>query len=198
MTTFHLLTNPTIMLKLKAELETAIPNPRVSTPLPILEALPYLTAVIKEGLRLGLGATSRIPRIAIDQPIKYGGYEIPPGIPVSMTTPMVHLNEKVFPDAKTFDPERWIDDKTGHRDKYLVPFTKGPRSCLGLNLAWAELYLCFSTIFRVFGSVAVRGKDDVGLMDLFETDLGDVEMARDGLFVMPKDGTKGIRVTMSK
>jgi cytochrome P450 len=136
---FHLLSNPAILQKLKAELEAAIPDPTVSTPLPQLEALPYLTAVIKEGLRLGFGNTNRSPRIALDQPIKYGGYEIKPGTPVSMSAPITHWNERVFPDAKAFHPERWIEDTTGNLDKYLVSFSRGPRMCLGMNLAWAEL-----------------------------------------------------------
>lgn len=192
------MSNPNILSTLKAELETAIPDPAVSTPLPALEALPYLTAVIKEGLRLSFGNTSRIPRVALDQPIKYGDYEIAPGTPVSMTIPIVHFDERVFPDAKSFHPERWVEDKTGHLDKYLVTFCKGPRMCLGLNLAWAEMYVALSIIFRRFGSENVRGKDDVGVMDLFETDLGDVEMARDALFPMAKDGSKGVRVKLSK
>jgi cytochrome P450 len=125
--------------KAEAELESAIPNPTTSTPLPTLEALPYLTAVIKECLRLSFGNTSRIPRVALDQPIKYGDWETAPGTPVSMAIPVVHFDERVFPDAQSFYPERWVEDKTGRLDKYLVTFCKGPRMCLGVNLAWAEL-----------------------------------------------------------
>ena len=154
--------------------------------------------MIKEGLRLGFGNTSRIPRVALDQPVKYGGYEIAPGTPVSMSIPTVHLDERVFPDAKSFHPERWVDDKAGHLEKYLVVFCRGPRICLGLNLAWAEMYVCLSTIFRRFGTLAARGKDDLGIMELFETDLGDVELFRDALFPMTKDGSKGVRVKVSK
>jgi len=196
--TFHLLSQPNTLHKLKAELETAIPDPTTSTPLPALEALPYLTAVIKEGLRLSFGNTSRIPRVALDQPIKYGAYSIAPGTPVSMTIPIVHHNPQIFPDPYSFHPERWIVDKSGGLDKYLVTFCKGPRMCLGINLAWAELYIATSTIFRRLGSSAVRGKDDVGVMDLFETDLGDIEMCRGGLFPITKDGSKGVRVKMSR
>ena len=70
--------------------------------------------------------------------------------------------------------------------------------CLGINLAWAELYVGLSTVFRKLGSSAARGKDDVGVMDLYETDLGDVEMARDALFPITKEGSKGVRVKMSR
>jgi cytochrome P450 len=89
--TFHLLSTPKISRKLRVELETAIPDPSVSTPLPVIEALPYLTAVIKEGLQLSFGITSRIPRVALDQPIEYVEHKIAPGTPVSMTIPIVHF-----------------------------------------------------------------------------------------------------------
>lgn len=194
---FHLLSQPDLLRKLKKELETAAPDPNVMTPLPALERLPYLTAVIKEGLRLSYGNTSRIPRIAPDRTIRFREWEIPAGTPVSMTIPLVHHDERIFPDAKKFQPERWINDTTHQLDQYLVVFCKGPRGCLGINLAWAELYICLSTIFRRFGSVEVRGKGDVGIMELYETDLGDVEMARDCLFPVAKDGSKGVRVKLS-
>jgi len=195
---FHLIHDPSVLKKLKAELEEAIPNPSAIIPLPTLEQLPYLTAVIKEGLRLSYGNTSRIPRIALDQPIKYKDYVIPVGVPVSMSVPDIHLNESIFPDAKRFRPERWTEDSTGHLDRYLCSFIKGPRACVGMNLAWAEMYVCLSKIFRSFGTPGAHGPSDLGTMELFETDLGDVEMSRDALFMMPKDGSKGIRMTLSK
>lgn len=143
-----------------------------------------------------MGNTSRIPRISPDKSIKYGKYEIPAGTPVSMTIPIMHHDEQIFPDAKGFHPERWVDEKMGHLDRYLVSFCKGPRGCLGINLAWAELYICVSTIFRKFGSSEVHGQLDVGSLELFETGLEDVEMARDALFPMPQDGSKGVRVKL--
>jgi cytochrome P450 len=195
---FHLLSQPMTLRKLKSELELSIPDLNGSVSLSTLEKLPYLTAVLKEGLRLSFGSTNRIPRIPIDKPMDFHGWEIPVGTPVSMSIPLQHLDEHVFPHPNAFHPERWIEDTTGHLDKYLVTFCKGPRGCLGLNLAWAELYIGISTIFRRFGSPAVRGNSDLGIMQLYETDLGDVEMVRDGLFPMPKDGSKGIRVKISR
>jgi len=65
---FHLLSQPELLRKLKTELEAAIPDPSESTPLPALEALPYLTAVIKEALRMSYGSINRIPRVPLDHP----------------------------------------------------------------------------------------------------------------------------------
>jgi cytochrome P450 len=111
--TFYLLSQPMLLKKLKAELEEALPDSLAPVTLAVLEQLPYLTGVIKEGLRLSLGPSSRLPRIAIDKPIKFHGWEIPTGVPVSVTIPLVHLNEKIFPNPRAFLPERWTEDKTG-------------------------------------------------------------------------------------
>lgn len=50
-TTFRVLRDPEIYENIKKELETAYADPKVELRLPELEKLPYLTAVIKEGLR---------------------------------------------------------------------------------------------------------------------------------------------------
>ena len=47
----------------------------------------------------------------------------------------VHTDPTIFPSPETFRPERWMEatDKGERLNRYLVPFTKGPRICLGLK-----------------------------------------------------------------
>jgi len=47
-----------------------------------------------------------------------------------------------------FIPERWLQPDSRELENYFVPFSKGPRNCLGINLAWCELYLIIGNIFR--------------------------------------------------
>jgi cytochrome P450 len=84
--TYHLLANPSILQELKKELAEAIPDPN-SVPISAqIEALPYLTAVIQEGIRLHPGASVRQDRVAPDESLLYedakGGkkYVIPKGV----------------------------------------------------------------------------------------------------------------------
>ncbi|KDN35429.1 hypothetical protein RSAG8_11567, partial [Rhizoctonia solani AG-8 WAC10335] len=51
-------------------------------------------------------------------------------------------------DAEEFRPERWMDDHAGSFNKYFVPFSFGPRACVGRNLAYMELMLITATLFR--------------------------------------------------
>ena len=103
---YYLLAEPEILLKLKEELKTAIPNTDVLVPLVVLEKLPYLTGVIKEALRLSQGVAGKLSRISPKESIQYRDWVIAPNTPVSMSTFDVHNDESIFPDPKTFKPER--------------------------------------------------------------------------------------------
>lgn len=74
--------------------------------------------------------------------------ETSPQTVVSMGCTFMHYNENVFPDPYTFSPERWIQKQHPEMENYLVPFSRGPRMCLGINLAWCELYLILGNVFR--------------------------------------------------
>uniref|UniRef100_A0A0W0FEL6 Benzoate 4-monooxygenase cytochrome p450 n=1 Tax=Moniliophthora roreri TaxID=221103 RepID=A0A0W0FEL6_MONRR len=137
-----------VRAKLVQELETAWPDQGNHLPLERLEKLPYLTAVIKESLRLSFGVVSPMNRVAPEGGAVIAGHPVPPGTIVSIANPFVHMNPEIFPDPARFNPERWLEDKDHSLDRYLVSFGKGPRSCLGINLAWCELYLILGNIFR--------------------------------------------------
>ncbi|TGO50437.1 hypothetical protein BELL_1816g00010 [Botrytis elliptica] len=187
---YHLLKNPAIIKKLRAELDTA----QTSTSWATLEHLPYLSAVIEEGNRLSFGVTARTARIAHEQltytpsshvksTINKGkSYKIPAGTPISITTLSAHTAETVFPDPFVFDPERWLDDEGRERRKYQMAFGKGGRICIGIELARAELYLVTAALVTKFD------------MKLFETDESDVAFIYDYQVAMLKIDSKGLRV----
>ena len=52
--------------------------------------------------------------------------------PVSMTGSFMHDNPSIFPDPRSFRPERWLQSKD-RLQKYLVPFSRGTRQCLGMK-----------------------------------------------------------------
>ena len=196
--TYFVLATPEILRKLKSELEAAIPDPSQPLNLITLESLPFLTGVVQEGVRLSHAISHRLHRICPDETLVYQDagnqreWHIPPGTPLSMTSNLVHHDERVFPNSHDFQPERWLDNP--RLDRYLVSFGKGGRACLGINLAYAELYLTLAALFRVYGTEEVEGKDDVGKLQLFETSAADLVITSDTVVpVMPED-SKGLRV----
>jgi cytochrome P450 len=107
----------------------------VQLQLSLLERLPYLTAVLMEGLRLSPGIATRMARIAPDRELVYGDeWVIPAGTPVGMTTLLMHMDESLYPDPRRFDPERWTDmDRRKKCEKTYAPFSRGTRICLGMQ-----------------------------------------------------------------
>jgi cytochrome P450 len=197
---FHLLFQADVLRKLKTELKSAISQPSSKVSLLTLEQLPYLAACIKESLRLSYGVSSRLQRICPNETLIFNDgkkdWPIPRGTPVGMTCALIHHEPAIFPDSHTFNPERWINQP--HLDKYLVSFCKGSRQCLGINLAYAELYLLLARIFRSYGSDKVSFEDDLGYLGLYETTAADVELVADHFIPLPRAGSKGIRVRVMK
>ncbi|CZR68489.1 uncharacterized protein PAC_18388 [Phialocephala subalpina] len=109
---FWLIKQPETLRKLKEELTTVIPDPSMigTIPLPVLEQLPYLNAIMKEGFRLTYGVSCRLARLDLDNEIVFmnGGkrYTIPPNTPIGMTSVQIHHNPAIFPNSKLFSPER--------------------------------------------------------------------------------------------
>ncbi|KAF2120024.1 benzoate 4-monooxygenase cytochrome P450 [Lophiotrema nucula] len=144
-TTFYLLQNEQCRMKLIEELRAAMTRDG-GVSLPQLESLPYLSACVNEGLRLAHGISSRQPRIATEADLQYKQWTIPRGTPIMQSIYLLHMDPIVFPDPFSFRPERWIEDKG--LTKYLFSFGKGNMSCLGMNLATAELFICVALLFR--------------------------------------------------
>ncbi|KAF9019739.1 cytochrome P450 [Hymenopellis radicata] len=156
---FHLLANEGVKKTLQAELREAWPEKDTPFSYEMAEKLPYLTGVIKEALRFSTGIPVSLPRI-VEAATIIDGHAVPAGSVVAQ--PFVLKHPEVFPDPLVFRPERWIGTDAQKLDKYLIVFSKGPRSCLGVTLAWCELYLTFAHLMRKFD------------MQLFETSLEDM------------------------
>ncbi|GJE98151.1 cytochrome P450 [Phanerochaete sordida] len=139
-----------IAKQLQAELRAAWPRLDEKPTLEVLETLPYLRAVCKESLRLSHGVISIMLRVVPPQGATLGGHFVPGGAKVGISNAMVHLNPTLFPDPHAFRPERWLEPGAELLDTWLVAFSKGPRSCLGINLAWCELQMNLANLFRRF------------------------------------------------
>lgn len=150
-----------------------------------LEQLPYLSACINEGLRLHGGVIWRSQRLA-PEPIVYKDWVIPAGTPLSSSTYFAHYNEKIFPNARGFIPERWLENGGEGNDlkKFLVAFGKGSRMCLGYNMAWPMMYLTLAAVTTQFEMVP------------FETDDRDVDIERDWSIPVGRPDTRGVRATV--
>ena len=99
------------------------------------EQLPFLDAVVMEGLRCFPPIPMSLPRYVPPggEGKRIGGFDIPPGTVVSCQAFSVQrLDAAVFPDPDRFDPERWTHDEgAAERKKLFFAFANGGRGCIG-------------------------------------------------------------------
>ncbi|KAJ9421176.1 cytochrome P450 [Fusarium oxysporum] len=188
--TYFLLSQPEILAKLQDELKQVVDDPCHLPSWTTLEHLPYLGAVINEGLRLSYGVSSRTARVPTTEDLVYRGefnkkpmsLVLPRGYAIGMSAAIAHHDESVFPDSYAFVPERWIDGDNKIRkdlERSMIAFSKGSRGCLGKNLALCELYLSLAAlVLRV-----------MPYMRLYETTERDIRYDHDMFIPMTESGT---------
>jgi cytochrome P450 len=122
-----------------------------------LPRLPYAGRVLLESMRLyppvyALGREARAD-------CELGGYGVPAGTAVLVCPWVLHRDPRFFADPETFAPGRWADGLAGRlpRCAYL-PFSAGPRVCLGSTFAMQEALLVLATVAQRFRFAPVPGE----------------------------------------
>lgn len=97
-------------------------------------------------------------------------------------------NEQFFPDSFSYKPERWLGEPRAPDGKllsrYMSAFGKGTRVCIGMQLAYADLYIGVATMFR-------RVK-----LELYQTDRIDIDCSRDRFVPRPPKSSLGVRAVV--
>lgn len=112
-----------------------------------LPRLPFARAVLAESMRLyppawiiGREATA---------PLVVGGHTLPGGCTVFASPWVTHRDPRFWPEPERFLPERWMPEREGEIDRSAyLPFSTGPRKCIGEGFAWTEGTLVLVTLAR--------------------------------------------------
>ncbi|XP_052126389.1 probable cytochrome P450 12a4, mitochondrial isoform X2 [Frankliniella occidentalis] len=148
---YQLAINPEKQKILQEELDRVIPDKSIPITKEQLEELKFMRACIKETMRV-MPITIGNSRTSVKD-LVLGGYQIPAG--TMLNTPNYNLgkNEKYFPRANEFLPERWLSGATDLKCKNpfaYLPFGFGPRMCVGRRFADLEIETIVAKIFRNF------------------------------------------------
>ncbi|KAH8901259.1 cytochrome P450 [Thozetella sp. PMI_491] len=132
----------------------------------LINRMPYSTAVIKETLRLWPpGATSRMPKVGDGYTIRTPEGELClDGMMVYQISYIIQRDPDSFGEtADKFVPERWLDDSDEIPVGAWRPFERGPRGCIGQELATMEARVLMAMLARRFEFTKVgRGAVAVG------------------------------------
>ncbi|KAL4878214.1 cytochrome P450 [Aspergillus karnatakaensis] len=131
-----------------------------------LDKLPYLDAVVKEGLRCAPPIPMSFPRYVPDGGRSIDGYFVPERTIVSCQPYTVHrLDENVFPEPDRFNPDRWMEIKgAAERNRLFFAFSTGGRGCTGRNLATVEMKVLLREVYSRFRTTLAA--DMVWCMDI--------------------------------
>jgi cytochrome P450 len=157
--TWHLLAqHEPVRVKLKAEIDAVLGPER----LPGLEdtaRLPYTTAVFSEALRL-FPPVWVVGRRALKD-VTLGDIAVPARTIVLASQYLLHRDERFWPRANEFLPERWLDEKAQEgRPKFAYfPFGGGARICIGDGFAWTEGVVMLAVMARRWRFEAVPGAE---------------------------------------
>jgi len=109
-----------------------------------VESMPYLEGALKEAMRL-FPAGTWTGRLAM-QDFSLDSHPFPKGTWVMMSPYITHRIPEVFPEPYRFRPERWLSI---HPSAYeFMPFSAGPRYCIGTSLAMMQLKIALIMLFK--------------------------------------------------
>ncbi|PYH91568.1 cytochrome P450 ClCP1 [Aspergillus ellipticus CBS 707.79] len=137
----HLLRNPDKLATLVTTLRTTFPTEQDITG-SALKSIPYLDAVLNEGMRLCPTIPDAMRRQVPAGGATVAGHVIPGGMVVAIPPFASYRAPRNFTHPTEFAPERWLPDNKGfERDSKIAfnPFSLGQHNCPGQNLAWLEL-----------------------------------------------------------
>ena len=132
-----------------------------------LKRMPYLKAVVLEGLRRHPPAHFLLSHAAVEE-TSLDGHRVPAATSVNFSVADVSMDETVWDRPEEFKPERFVNggegagvDLTGSREIKMMPFGVGRRICPGLGLALLHLEYFVANLVLEFewGSVAGVGVD---------------------------------------
>ncbi|XP_027765889.1 leukotriene-B(4) omega-hydroxylase 2-like [Empidonax traillii] len=104
-----------------------------------LSRLPFTTMCIKESLRLHPPVTAVSRRCTQDVALR-DGRVIPKGVICLMSIYGTHHNPELWPDPEVYNPLRFSPENTkGRSPTSFIPFSAGPRNCIGQSFAMAEM-----------------------------------------------------------
>ncbi|XP_067123236.1 cytochrome P450 4C1-like [Centruroides vittatus] len=120
----------------------------------------YLECVIKESMRI----YPPVPVIERKNPyeLKIDDYVLPPKSTFVICIHAIHHNPSVYENPEVFDPDRFLPENCKKLHPYaFLPFSAGPRNCLGSKFAMVTMKTVMANILRNFKVYSLDPQDKI-------------------------------------
>ncbi|BES92688.1 cytochrome P450 [Nesidiocoris tenuis] len=129
-----------------------------------MQNMNYLDRFVKETLRLYPSVPYISRTITEDIHLKDFPTLIPAGSNAIITPFYLHRNPDYFPDPEKFDPDRFLPENCAKRHPFAyIPFSGGPRNCIGQKFAMMEIKVTLSTVLRLSQIRAASKHEELNL-----------------------------------
>ncbi|KAG2567195.1 hypothetical protein PVAP13_7NG255800 [Panicum virgatum] len=184
----ELMRRPHLMEKLQAEVNSSVPEGLQLVSEADLTDMTYLSAVIKESLRLH-PVVPLLPHFSVAS-CSIDGHTVPAGLRVLVNSWAIGRDARYWEDAEEFIPERFIGDGGAAHvnfkgsDFQFLPFGSGRRMCAGVNFGIASVELMLANLVHRFDWEVPEGKKrgDIDMSEVF----GLVVNRKHKLLLVPK------------
>lgn len=125
-----------------------------------IQKMELLDSFIKETFRLYPPASGVGRNLEEDTIID--GQTFYKGTNITISIYGLHRNEEYWENPLEFNPYRFMRDKYKERNPYsYIPFSAGPRNCIGQKFALLEVKICLYYILRSFCVTSVQAEEDL-------------------------------------
>ncbi|XP_068144688.1 probable cytochrome P450 4aa1 [Drosophila tropicalis] len=192
-TIFLLAQNPECQEKCCEELERIFDYTNRAPSMSDLREMRYMEMCIKESLRLYPSVPLIARKLGEEVSLNGGAYTLPAGSNVFICPYATHRLAHIYPEPEKFMPERFSPENAEHRHPYaFLPFSAGPRYCIGNRFAILEIKTIVSRLLRSYQLLPVPGRTT------FEATFRITLRASGGLWVRLKPREHPITHTNSK
>jgi len=179
---FQLASHPKVQEKLRKEVMTVLDKYDGMITYEGLKEMTYMDQVLNESMRVVPVLGALIKRCTEECELRGSDgvvCRVEPGTEILISTEALHKDPRYWKDPEVFDPERFSPENKHNIEKFtFLPFSEGPRNCVGMRMAQLQIKAGLAAILRKY-SLELSPRTQVPLKMI----LTNLASAKGGLWV---------------